>query len=107
MEVTLLVLCFLAGGVARLGYDVVRRLRRPAPDDTAPPPPPVESPLTPLEAALIRKLGLCAFCGGYHTGLCRRVVEVWYFPGGGVKHAVLAADWETSRTVWPEDLPDE
>ena len=62
-----------------------------------PPPQPYK-----LDAADIKTLNLtpCPFCGGMHTGLCRRVIEIEYYEGGGVKRALLRETWDTSTTTW-------
>ncbi len=80
------------------------RARRPA--RPAPPPEP-DKPLTPQEVAAIRAMPVCAICGGWHHGLCRRITEAWFYPSGGIKHALLQDEWDDARTLWPEDLPDE
>ena len=61
-----------------------------------------------LDAEDIKALNLsiCPFCGGQHTGLCRRVVEIEYYPEGGIKRAVLRERWDTSATTWLWELGD-
>lgn len=49
-------------------------------------------------------LSVCPFCGSYHTGLCRRVIEIEYYPEGGIKRAVLREHWDTSATTWLWEL---
>lgn len=95
----------MVGLVIGVGFFCVLRVPQ-SPVAPAPPAAP-EHPLTAQEVAALRAMPTCPFCGGIHHGLCRRVTEIWYHPAGGVKHAILRDEWDMSRTIWLEDLPDE
>lgn len=62
-----------------------------------------------LDAADIKatKLPMCVFCGGFHLGLCRRVIEIEYYPDGGVQHAILRETWDTTQTTWPWEVSED
>ena len=59
-----------------------------------------------LDAADIKGLNLkiCPFCGGFHLGLCQRVIEISYHESGGVEHAILRPVWDDSATTWPWEI---
>ena len=60
----------------------------------------------------IRALPKCTFCGGFHDGLCRRVVVIEYWPDtreqglAGIKMARFRERWDESRTTYPEQLDE-
>lgn len=62
-----------------------------------------------LDAADIKaaNLKLCPFCGSFHLGLCRRVIEIEYYPDGGVQRAVLRETWDESGSTRPWELSEE
>jgi hypothetical protein len=99
------ILAVLAAGVLIGG--VVWATRRPQSPPAPAPPAAPDRPLTPQDVAALRAMPVCPICGGWHHGLCRRVTEAWFYPSGGIKHAILQDVWDQSRTMYPEDLPDE
>lgn len=53
------------------------------------------------------KEGACSHCGGMHLRACPRVQSMTFHPDGKLAGVRFWREWDSSETVWPEDLFDE
>ena len=75
-------------------------------DKTPPSPPrPALSDTERAELAARWAQVACAFCGGWHGGLCNRVRSFTLDEQGRPQTTVFWEHWEENpRTIWPEDV---
>lgn len=57
------------------------------------------------ELAALHEAQPCAHCGGIHAISCPRVRALQFRADGGIDRVEFWEHWDTSRVVYPEDLP--